>query len=292
MADQIGGASGNATSDEVLLDATFSNVNGPQTGTMPNIGGASLTPSGTGTVAIPAGYHDGTGVVEQVAVPAADVLAGTDIAGVAGSMPNNGSLTYGPSTASQSIPAGYTSGGTINPVTGSATPGSVLSNETFDSSSGVGQTGTMPNQGSPTLLPGQSIPAGYYSGGSAATVQATSSSVTSSSGTASFTLYGGAAKSFNYLQVPVPTGAHGIISVVALHDSGAVAGTGTINEIVVATPFGSLDAVSTILASMRFVSAGNSYDFIDGGSLSLSASGITIPCEWGGSAYSVTVIWY
>lgn len=34
-----------------------------------------------------------------------------------GTMPNNGSLTYNPSVTSQSIPLGYTSGGTIRPVT-------------------------------------------------------------------------------------------------------------------------------------------------------------------------------
>lgn len=82
-------------------------------GTMPNNGAVTLTPSGNGPVAIPAGYHNGSGVVAQVNVPAADVLTGTNIAGVAGTMPNNGSPTFTPSGSAQGIPAGYYSGGTI-----------------------------------------------------------------------------------------------------------------------------------------------------------------------------------
>jgi hypothetical protein len=50
---------------------------------------------------------------------------------------------------------------------GTAQPADVLSGKTFTNDQGE-QTGTMPNRGSPTLQPGQSISAGYYSGGSVA----------------------------------------------------------------------------------------------------------------------------
>ncbi|WP_218103730.1 pyocin knob domain-containing protein [Paenibacillus hemerocallicola] len=50
-----------------------------------------------------------------------------------------------------------------------ATTGQVLSGQTFYSS-GL-KTGTMPNRGAPTLTAGQSIPSGYYSGGSVAESQ-------------------------------------------------------------------------------------------------------------------------
>lgn len=79
-------------------------------GTMPNQGATILTPSGTGAVSIPAGYHNGSGSVSQVSVPAANVLTGTTIAGVAGTMPNKGAVNFTPSTGSQAIPAGYHNG--------------------------------------------------------------------------------------------------------------------------------------------------------------------------------------
>ncbi len=91
--------------------------------------------------------------------------ATVDTGPVTGTMPNNGALNYNPSTARQSVPAGYTTGGTVNPVTGTATITQVLSGLTFASASGINLTGTMPNLGSPTLTPGSPIPAGYYSGG-------------------------------------------------------------------------------------------------------------------------------
>jgi len=78
-------------------------------------------------------------------------------------MPNQGSPTYNPSTSTQSLPSGYYSGGTINPVTGTATASQVLSGQTFASASGIGQTGTMPNKGTlRTVTPGV-YSAGYYS---------------------------------------------------------------------------------------------------------------------------------
>ncbi len=126
---------GTATPPQVLANVPFSSDSGTnQTGTMPNIGSANLTPSGTGTVPIPAGYHDGTGVVEQVAVPAADVLTGTNIAGVAGTMPDLSTTT--------SLQPGATIGpGYIANVTGQAVHGSQLitSSGTFTVGTGVTQ---------------------------------------------------------------------------------------------------------------------------------------------------------
>jgi len=119
MADQIGGASGNATAADLLTGYTASVNSGPISGSMPNEGAVTLTPSGTGTVAIPAGYHNGSGVVAQVSVPTADVLTGTTIAGVAGTMPNNGAPTLQPGST---LPVGYYSGGAVaTPTTGSQT---------------------------------------------------------------------------------------------------------------------------------------------------------------------------
>lgn len=64
-----------------------------------------------------------------------------------GTMPNNGSLTYGPSTAAQSIPAGYTPGGTISAVTGTAATGDVRASKTASSANGIGFTGTLADNG-------------------------------------------------------------------------------------------------------------------------------------------------
>ena len=114
MAVQLGASSGDAVASDVLSGVTFSNATAQDVaGTMANQGAANLTPSGTSPVTIPAGYHNGSGVVAQVTVPAADVLTGTTIAGVAGTMPNQGSPTFTPSSSSQTIPAGYYGGGTI-----------------------------------------------------------------------------------------------------------------------------------------------------------------------------------
>jgi hypothetical protein len=105
---------GNANPADVLTGKNFSaGTNYNVAGTMPNQGAVTLTPSGTGTVAIPAGYHNGSGVVSQVNVPAANVLTGTTIAGVAGTMPNRGAPTWTPGTSNQNLAAGYYSGGTV-----------------------------------------------------------------------------------------------------------------------------------------------------------------------------------
>lgn len=80
-------ATGNATAADILAGKTASNANGPLTGSMPNRGAVLITP-GPSDQAISAGYHNGAGKVAGVPVPAANVLAGTTIAGTPGQMPN------------------------------------------------------------------------------------------------------------------------------------------------------------------------------------------------------------
>jgi hypothetical protein len=80
---------GTAQPGDVLAGKSFSaGANYGAVGSMPENGAVILTPSGTGNVPIPAGHHNGAGYVQQVNVPAANVLSGTTIAGVAGTMPN------------------------------------------------------------------------------------------------------------------------------------------------------------------------------------------------------------
>ncbi|WP_407310903.1 glycine-rich domain-containing protein [Desulfosporosinus sp. SB140] len=103
------GGGGNATATQLLIGATATVDSGPITGNMPNNGALNLIPSGLASVPIPAGYTSG-GSVAQVNVPAANVLTGTTIANVAGTMPNQGSPTLQPGT---SITPGYYGGGSV-----------------------------------------------------------------------------------------------------------------------------------------------------------------------------------
>ena len=106
---------GNAQPPQVLSGYTFSaGVNYDTSGTIPNQGATNFTPSGVGTVSIPEGYYDGSGVVEQVSVPPSAVLSGNTIAGVAGTMPNNGSPTLTYSFGTYTFPTGYFSGGSVS----------------------------------------------------------------------------------------------------------------------------------------------------------------------------------
>lgn len=60
-----GGAAptGNAQPAEVISGKTFENSDGPQTGTMPNNGAVSGQATPSQPYTIPAGYHNGSGVV-------------------------------------------------------------------------------------------------------------------------------------------------------------------------------------------------------------------------------------
>ena len=130
---------------EVLLGKTFSKAGAAGlTGSMPNHGAVNLTP-GTADQAIVAGYHDGSGKVvgdpdltagniRQGAnifnvtgtsieasgnAVAGDVLAGktfskAGVAGITGSMPDNGAVTLTPWCGAPAILAGYHNGsGTV-----------------------------------------------------------------------------------------------------------------------------------------------------------------------------------
>lgn len=73
-----------------------------------------------------------------------------------GAMQNLGALSYDPSTATQTSSAGYTSGVTVNPVTGTATTADVLPSATFSSGTGIDQTGAMQTvAGGNTITPTQ-----------------------------------------------------------------------------------------------------------------------------------------
>lgn len=87
----------------------------------------------------------------------------------AGTMSTTPGATLSPSTAAQTaIAAGtYASGAiTVNPVTGTAAAGDIRSGKTASSASGIGLTGTIPDNGSgPTVNPStatQSLAAGIY----------------------------------------------------------------------------------------------------------------------------------
>ncbi|OXS53552.1 hypothetical protein B1A99_29730 [Cohnella sp. CIP 111063] len=77
-----------ATAGDILASKTAYGAAGTKlTGTMVDRGNMSFTP-GAVAQAIPAGKHGGAGQVAAVVVPADKVLAGTTIAGTAGTMPN------------------------------------------------------------------------------------------------------------------------------------------------------------------------------------------------------------
>jgi hypothetical protein len=152
------------TAANVLTGTTIAGT----AGTMPNRGAVTITPSSAAQT-IAAGYHNGSGTVAAVTVPAANVLTGTTIAGVAGTMVNNGAGgTVTPSASTQTKPAGYYSSAiTISAV--SVPAANVLTGTTI-----AGTAGTMPNRGAVTITPSasaQTIAAGYHNGsGSVAAV--------------------------------------------------------------------------------------------------------------------------
>ena len=111
------GGGGNATAAQLLAGATATTDAGQITGTMPNKGAVTITPSAS-SQAIPLGYHNGSGSVPAVSVPAANVLTGTTIAGTTGTMANNGAYNITPSSSAQAIPAGYHNGsGVVSAIT-------------------------------------------------------------------------------------------------------------------------------------------------------------------------------
>ncbi|MDI4648513.1 hypothetical protein [Cohnella hashimotonis] len=81
-----GGEYGTAAAAQVLLGYSVGTESGIVSGTMPNNGALSFTPSASSQT-VPAGYTSG-GSVAAVSVDASKVLAGTTIAGTTGTMPN------------------------------------------------------------------------------------------------------------------------------------------------------------------------------------------------------------
>jgi len=83
-------AAGNATPADVLSGKTFTNDQGEQTGTMPNIGsvGTQIITTQNGQYTIPTGYHNGAGVVKATFanLVAANVKKDINIGGVIGTL--------------------------------------------------------------------------------------------------------------------------------------------------------------------------------------------------------------
>lgn len=97
---------------------------------------------------------------------ASQVLTGSTFSagvlnGASGTMPENGSPTYTPSSAAIALPSGHFTGGSVAAVPVDATK--VLTGTTI-----AGTAGTMPENGSPTWTPttvDQALTAGHFTGG-------------------------------------------------------------------------------------------------------------------------------
>lgn len=224
-----------ATVDDIVRGKTAYLKDGIATGTMVNNGAISINPS-TVDQTIPAGYHNGNGKVRAITaavdsnIRANNIKAGVTILGVrgtldildtsdatanrstilngstayvngqkiTGSMANNGRLTYTPQTYAQTIPTGYTSGGSISAVTSAIDSNIKAGNikkgvtilgvagnltasgiDTSDATATANQilsgytayvndakiTGNIPNRGSASVTPrtySQSLSYGYY----------------------------------------------------------------------------------------------------------------------------------
>jgi len=132
----------NAAVGNVLSGKTFYQGGAKRTGTMPNRGAYNITP-GTSNIAIPAGYHNGSGyVVGDPDLVTDNIKAGANIFGVAGKT------------------------SVVDTVDATAVAGDILSGKTAYVN-GSKLTGTMPNRGAIIITPGttnQTIPAGYHNG--------------------------------------------------------------------------------------------------------------------------------
>jgi hypothetical protein len=143
----------------------------------------------------------------------------------------------------------------------------------------------IPNQGNPTFTPGSSaisLPAGYYGGGTVKPIRVATGTVTSSSSTEGFYLYGGSEAFGNALTIPVPSGAQFIIMVTWIFDPATDPPTSNLGAVASgwATPLGYADgATSTVLAVSQFGGSGATSAFISGGSLSLTTSSIVVPSQ-------------
>ena len=123
---------GDALPAEVLSGKTFTNDNGAQIGTMPNRGAVSQTLSAGQSYTIPAGYHNGEGVVTDNTVlnPASELItknenalktytiSGTDIeyvhASGASTAYTDGVMSAGLYTVDVHVPSNYRSASSGN----------------------------------------------------------------------------------------------------------------------------------------------------------------------------------
>lgn len=132
---------GTATAADVKASKTFTAgtaYNAP--GTMVERGAVTITP-GKIAQAILEGYHNGLGVVAAVTFDASKLLAGTSVAGTAGTMVNNGAGgTVTPSASTQTKPAGFYS----TAITISAVP--VPAAKVLNDTTIAGTKGTMPDR--------------------------------------------------------------------------------------------------------------------------------------------------
>lgn len=147
---------GDAQPAHVLNSKTFSNADGnDKVGTMPNRGGIVLLP-GAADVAIPDGYHSGTGKVNGDAnLVAGNIRSGVPIFGV---------------------------NGNILEADGNAADGDVLTGKSFSRAGAVGRNGSMSNRTGYVTAQSRTVSgttlrlrpyAGYYPGDAANAVQDT-----------------------------------------------------------------------------------------------------------------------
>ena len=178
---------GDAVAEDLLLNKTAW-VNGEKiTGTMANNGSVSSILNAGESFSIPAGYHDGTGLIESKSLASQtisdatasnlliDKTAWVNGEKITGTMANNGSVSSTLNAGeSYTIPEGYHSGtGKINTATlASQTAADAIAEDIIINKTawinGVKVTGTMVDNGSvsSTLNAGESfsIPAGYHDG--------------------------------------------------------------------------------------------------------------------------------
>lgn len=149
--------SGNAGTGDVLANKTFSSGSAgiSKTGTMPNKGAWTGATTGSGNVAIPAGYHNGSGYVSgagayNAGISAADARVNTNSANYKGGYNAGVSAADGRVNADSANYKGGYNAGVSATKKGTAGAGDVLAGKTFTNSSSVEVSGTMANKGSTT----------------------------------------------------------------------------------------------------------------------------------------------